>query len=106
MTTTTVDQARSKPKKLRANARGGIPFFEWLTDNPPFKTFILICIIINSALLGFDAHFGPSNPYHAQIQYADDIFLLIFTAELALEFLAQGPKRYVRDGWNLFDCVI
>jgi voltage-gated sodium channel len=106
MTTVTVEAAGIQRRPARAKSRGGIRLFEWLTDNAIFKTFILICILINSALLGYDAHFGGANPYHDQIQYADDIFLLIFTCELALEFLAQGPRRYFRDGWNLFDCAI
>jgi voltage-gated sodium channel len=87
-------------------ARGGIYFFDWLTDNFVFKNFILICIIINSIALGYDAHYGPANQYHAFIDELDNIFLAIFTAELVLEFLAQGPRRYVKDGWNLFDCFI
>ena len=84
----------------------GIPFFERLTNNSPFKIFILLCIVVNSALLGIDANAGPTNSLHGVIERWDDYFLYIFTAELALEFLATGPKRYLREGWNLFDCVI
>ncbi|HVZ98822.1 MAG TPA: ion transporter [Caulobacterales bacterium] len=98
-------QAQAKPAQ-RAKARGGIRLFELLTDNPPFKIFILLCIIANSAILGYDAHFGEDNQYHGLIEQWNTYFLYIFTAELVLEFLAQGPSRYVRDGWNLFDCVI
>jgi voltage-gated sodium channel len=94
-------QAKAKPSR-----RGGIRFFEWLTDNFIFKNFILICIILNSIALGYDAHYGPNNQYHDYIDRLDNLFLYIFTAELALEFLAQGPRRYVKDGWNLFDCFI
>lgn len=98
--------AKSRPKAKRKWKGGGVLFFEWLTDNPPFKTFILLVIVANSIMLGYDAHFGPTNPYHPLIERWDNYFLYIFTAELVLEFLAQGPRRYVRDGWNLFDCVI
>jgi voltage-gated sodium channel len=93
----------AKPKPAK---RGGIRLFEWLTDNFVFKNFILLCIILNSIALGYDAHYGPNNPYHAYIDELDNIFLYIFTAELFLEFLAAGPARYVRNGWNLFDCFI
>lgn len=93
----------AKPKPAK---RGGIRLFEWLTDNFVFKNFILLCIILNSIALGYDAHYGPNNPYHAYIDELDNIFLYIFTAELLLEFLAAGPARYVRNGWNLFDCFI
>ena len=91
---------------LKGEKRSGIRFFQILTDNDPFRFFILACIIINSVLLGYDANYGPQNPYHALIQRADEIFLYIFTVELVLEFLAQGTRRWPRDGWNWFDFII
>ena len=101
------EEARAKAARQAARKkRGGIAFFEWMTDNFVFKNFILVCIIINSLALGYDAHYGPENQYHAFIDELDNLFLAIFTAELILEFLAQGPRRYFRDGWNLFDCFI
>src|SRR5215813_1544520 len=78
---------------------GGIRFFEWLTDNHPFKWFIFGCIVVNSVLIGYDANYGPTNPYHLEIERWNTYFLYVFTAELALELLAAGPKRYVREGW-------
>ena len=103
--TATAGAIKGKPR-AKAQKRGGIRLFEWLTDNPPFKIFILGCIIVNSVMLGYDAHLGETNPYHALIEDWNQYFLYIFTAELVLEFLAQGPKRYVNDGWNLFDVII
>jgi voltage-gated sodium channel len=86
--------------------QNGIRIFQILTDNDPFRLFILGCIIANSVLLGYDANFGDSNPLHPLISRADDVFLYIFTAELALEFLAQGTHGWPRNGWNWFDFVI
>lgn len=106
MANVAVAQGASAPARAKTNRRGGIAFFAWLTDNPIFKTFILLVIIVNSATLGYDAHYGPADPYHAVIEVWNNYFLYIFTAELVLEFLAQGPNRYIRDGWNIFDCVI
>lgn len=103
---TAPSKTAAKVKKPKPAKRGGIRFFDWLTDNFVFKNFILVCIIINSVALGYDAHYGPNNPYHAFIDELDNIFLYVFTAELVLEFLAAGPSRYVRNGWNLFDCFI
>lgn len=77
-----------------------------LTDSQPFKIFILLCVVANAVLLGIDAHLGPNNPHHKQIDLWNHYFLYLFTAELVLELLAAGPRRYVRSGWNLFDAFI
>lgn len=90
----------------QARRMGGWRFLSGITESWLFKNFILLCIILNAIALGVDAHFGQANPWHTQIEHLDTIFLLIFTVELVLEFLAQGPARYVRDGWNLFDCAV
>lgn len=89
--------------KTKAKGKGGIALFRWLTRNWVWDTFILLCIIANAAILGYDAHFGETNPYHGQIELWNQYFLWIFTAELVLEFLAQGPRKYFRNGWNIFD---
>jgi len=93
---------RAKAKR----AQGGVPLFRWLTKNIVWELFILACIIANAAILGYDAHYGEVNPYHAQIERWNMYFLWIFTAELVLEFLAEGPRRYFSRGWNLFDIAV
>jgi voltage-gated sodium channel len=93
-------------RKAKAKSRGGIPLFRWITENWVFQTFILLCIVANAAILGYDAHYGEVNPYHAQIELWNLYFLYIFSAELVLEFLAQGPARYLKNGWNIFDVIV
>jgi len=94
------------PTKAKAKNRGGIPLFRWLTESFAFQLFILLCIVANAAILGYDAHYGETNAYHAQIELWNMYFLWIFTAELVLEFLAQGPSRYFKNGWNIFDIIV
>jgi voltage-gated sodium channel len=96
----------AQAKKKKARAKGGIGLFRWLTQNLVWELFILACIIANAAILGYDAHYGETNPYHAQIEQWNMYFLWIFTAELVLEFLAQGPSKYFRSGWNIFDIIV
>lgn len=95
--------ARSQKARPR---KEGIPFFRWLTRNWIWEAFILLCIIANAAILGYDAHYGEQNPHHALIEQWNMYFLFIFTAELVLEFLAQGPRRYFASGWNVFDVIV
>jgi voltage-gated sodium channel len=97
----------AKPAKAKARKRrGGIGFLAWITESIPWQLFILLCIVANAAILGYDAHYGEQSPYHGQIEQWNMYFLYIFTAELALEFLAQGPSRYFRNGWNIFDVLV
>jgi voltage-gated sodium channel len=99
-------QRLAQQAKAKRARRGGIPLFRWLTKNIVWELFILACIIANAAILGYDAHFGETNPYHAQIEQWNMYFLYVFTAELALEFLAEGPRRYFSRGWNWFDLIV
>ena len=94
---------RAKAKRAR---RGGIALFRWLTKNLVWELFILAAIIANAAILGYDAHFGETNRYHALIEQWNMYFLYLFTAEIVLEFLAEGPRRYFSRGWNLFDIAV
>ncbi|MEZ5970342.1 MAG: ion transporter [Hyphomonadaceae bacterium] len=94
------------PRKPKAKRREGIPLFRWLTRNWFWDTFILLCIIANAAILGYDAHVGETGPYHALIEQWNTYFLFIFTAELVMEFLAQGPRPYFANGWNVFDVIV
>jgi voltage-gated sodium channel len=93
-------------RKVKRKSRGGIPLFRWLTKNPVWDVFILLCIVGNAAILGYDAHYGEASQYHAQIEQWNMYFLWIFTAELVLEFWAQGPRAYFRNGWNWFDIIV
>ncbi len=97
--------AQVKPKSKKTQ-QGGIPLFRWLTQNLVWELFIVACIIANAAILGYDAHNGETGPYHALIEQWNMYFLYIFTVELVLEFLAQGPKRYFSRGWNIFDLIV
>jgi len=98
--------AQAPAKKLKAKSRGGIALFRWLTRNWVWDGFILVCIIANAVILGYDAHYGETNAYHSRIEQWNQYFLYIFTAELLLEFLAAGPKKYFTNGWNIFDVVV
>ena len=94
----------SKPKHKK---RGGwIWPFGYVTGNGLWDGFILLCIIANAVILGYDAHYGETNAYHAQIEQWNTYFLWIFTVELVFEFLAQGPRRYFANGWNIFDVFV
>ena len=86
--------------------RGGVRLLAQITESVLFQLFIFLCIVANAAILGYDAHYGEANRFHALIEQWNLYFLYIFTAELVFEFLAQGPSRYLRNGWNIFDVIV
>lgn len=94
--------AQAKPAKKKAKKN----FLAYITESPPWAFFIFLCIVANAAILGYDAHYGENSPYHAQIELWNNYFLWIFTGELILEFLAQGPRKYFGNGWNWFDLIV
>ncbi len=104
--TATADAPRKPKPKSKSKNREGIPLFRWLTRNWLWDTFILLCIIANAAILGYDAHVGEAGPWHGKIEEWNTYFLFIFTGELVFEFLAQGPRKYFRNGWNVFDVIV
>ena len=106
MANATATAGVQRKPKAKSKDRGGIPLFRWLTRNWVWDTFILLCIIANAAILGYDAHMGEAGPYHQMIEEWNTYFLFIFTAELVLEFFAQGPRKYFSSGWNIFDVFV
>lgn len=100
------NSARPSEKRAKGARYEGNRFFQALTQNLMWELGVLACIVANAAILGYDAHFGENNSYHALIEQWNMYFLYIFTGELVLEFWAQGPRKYFRNGWNLFDVFV
>jgi voltage-gated sodium channel len=100
------DASLSRESPVLSDNREGNAKIRRLTDSNPFKIFILACVVVNAVLLGVDAHLGPNNPHHKTIDQWNHVFLYLFTIELVLEYLAAGPRRYFRSGWNIFDAFI
>lgn len=99
--------AGARARSVRQNANdAGNPFFRRITQHFAWEMFILLCIVANAVILGVDAHLGQGNRYEGAIEQWNMFFLYIFTAELLLEFWAQGPAKYFRSGWNLFDVFV
>lgn len=72
-----------------------------------FDVFILILIAINSALYGVATF--PSMKQNADLisdfEKVDLAILIVFTIESSMNIFYEG-KRFVRDGWLMFDLII
>lgn len=78
-----------------------------VVNNNHVQTFIIILIAINAIMMGlatFD--FVKNDPVRSQrFEGVDDVFLIIFTVELGLQFFYHG-FRLLLDGWLVFDLII
>jgi hypothetical protein len=78
-----------------------------LVNNPNVQLFIIFLIGVNAAMMGlatFD--FINENPkLDEAFETADQVFLVIFTIELGMQFIYHG-LRLLFDGWLVFDLII
>lgn len=72
-----------------------------------FDAFILILITVNSAIYGVETfpYFKEMPDIISAFDKVDLVILVVFTLELLLNLFYEG-KRFVRDGWLIFDFVI
>lgn len=73
-------------------------------DSMPFKTFIMIVIVINAVTIGLQTGNFDNRIYNALVMF-DNVCLVIYIIEAILKIYAYG-HRYFLDGWNIFDFVI
>lgn len=73
--------------------------------SPVFEQSIIVLIILNTCVL--------SSEHYEQPKWLDDVssianifFTIIFAAEMIFKIFAFGCKKYLQDGFNIFDCFI
>jgi len=96
---------RSKPKKVyQSHSNAARKFLYAVQNSPKFDAFIMICIIINTAILMVEWYNQPS--YISDItEIINYIFAGIFTVEAIIKISGLG-KHYFKDRWNLFDFIV
>jgi hypothetical protein len=95
-----------KPKKNIPRPKEHLKGLSYdLAKNPKFDASIMICIILNSIILGIQ-YFGQPEAYSLSLEILNYIFAFIFTFEAAVKIYGFTFKRYWEDSWNKFDLVI
>ena len=75
-------------------------------ENTLFQRFILVVILFNSLLIGLETSADIMNSaWGPKITLLDEICLGIFVVELFLKIIVYN-KRFLLDGWNIFDFVV
>ena len=85
--------------------------YKWsasIVDHPYFTKFIMGVIFLNAIVIGLETYNGLYQPNRALFHSIENIFLWIFTVEIALRIIATKPPRYTffKSGWNNFDFII
>jgi hypothetical protein len=78
----------------------------YLVNSSATETFIMVCILLNTVLMGCKQFPTPSKEYAVGMQSANYCFAVIFLLEAAVKLFALR-ENYFQDGWNIFDfcCV-
>jgi voltage-gated sodium channel len=69
------------------------------------KRTIMGLILLNAALLGFEAYPGVMDQYDAEILKANQLIIGLFVLEIGARILAHGG-RFWRSPWNVFDFFV
>lgn len=79
-----------------------------IAESKPFKRFILLLIILASALVGLETYENIAQQYEWLFIFTDEIVLFFFSIEIIIKIVAEGkrPMRYFTDAWNVFDFLI
>ena len=78
-----------------------------IADSTRFQSFILGVIVLNAVTLGIQTY-DLSDAWSSRLSTLDEVFLGIFTVEMAIRIGAFGsrPQDFFKDGWNVFDFVV
>lgn len=74
----------------------------------PFQSVIMAIIVLNAIGIGIQTYSGIPIWLNRIVEGADVAFILIFSVELVLRFVAHraNPIAFFKDGWNLFDTLV
>lgn len=80
-------------------------FIKSITEHKYFQQGILLAILINTLSMGIEYHNQPPE-LTAFVETSNIVFSAIFAVEMLLKILAEGPFKYIANGFNVFDGVI
>ncbi|XP_033238120.1 voltage-dependent T-type calcium channel subunit alpha-1G isoform X3 [Drosophila pseudoobscura] len=76
-----------------------------LVEHKYFQQGILLAILINTLSMGIEYHNQPPE-LTAIVETSNIVFSGIFAVEMLLKVVAEGPFRYIANGFNVFDGII
>ncbi|XP_054728206.1 uncharacterized protein LOC129237458 [Anastrepha obliqua] len=80
-------------------------YIKLLVEHKYFQQGILLAILINTLSMGIEYHDQPEE-LTAIVEKSNVVFSAIFAVEMLLKVIAEGPFRYIANGFNVFDGII
>merc|ERR1719318_828302 len=85
-------------------------FCHWLQGHPIMSNFILVCILVSSALLACEDPLQSKSDINNTLGYFDYVFTTIFTIECSLKLITYGflfhKGAFARSPFNCLDIVV
>ncbi|CAH0723262.1 unnamed protein product, partial [Brenthis ino] len=76
-----------------------------IVNHKYFQQGILLAILINTLSMGIEYHNQPEE-LTVIVEISNVVFSAIFAVEMILKIVAEGPFKYISNGFNVFDGVI
>lgn len=80
-------------------------YIKQMVDHKYFQQGILVAILINTLSMGIEYHNQPEE-LTSIVETSNIVFSAIFAVEMLLKIIAEGPFKYVANGFNVFDGII
>ena len=80
-------------------------YIRLLVEQKYFQQGILLAILINTLSMGIEYHNQPEE-LTVIVETSNIVFSGIFAVEMLLKVIAEGPFKYISNGFNVFDGVI
>ena len=80
-------------------------FLKSFVDSSGFRSTILVCIILNTAVLSVD-HYGAPEDLKTFVYLTNLVFTFVFVAEMALKLFGYGLRGYFGDFQCCFDATV
>lgn len=80
-------------------------YIKRMVDHKYFQQGILLAILINTLSMGIEYHNQPEE-LTAIVEMSNIVFSVIFGIEMLLKIVAEGPFKYISNGFNVFDGII
>jgi voltage-gated sodium channel len=79
-----------------------------IADSRSFQVAVVLAILANGVVIGLETYDGIENDYGGLLSTLNDVFLGLFTLEIAVRIAAYGrrPQRFFASGWNIFDFLV